>query len=317
MSLSPLSSSSGSRKQSLVVEDLEKWGPGGGESASIEQARALCERLVRRQYENFSVLSSVVPRDLRDDFAAVYAYCRWADDLGDEFGNRAKALELLGWWRSELDACYAGDPRHPVFVALRPIIERHDLPRQPFDHLIDAFEQDQRVDSYETWDELIAYCRLSANPVGRLVLMLFGEERKTDSKTVKRSDELCTALQLTNHWQDVHRDLVDRGRIYIPRKLMTGSAGGPDQFEERLRGTVAQGYAVDPSFLEESRCRRLLRIRRVHRVRGWGREPKQLPYFPRGQDSRLGHRGRTPPPPPPDHSTRSSPCRTRSRSRKG
>ena len=242
-----------SSELSPVEEDLKKWGPDAHESVSVDEAQAICGRLVRRQYENFSVLSSVVPRELREDFAAVYAYCRWADDLGDELGDRARALELLGWWRSELDACYEGEPRHPVFVALHPIIERHDLPREPFDYLIDAFEQDQRVDRYERWEDLVEYCRLSANPVGRLVLMLFGEERAATSDVVKRSDELCTALQLTNHWQDVRRDLEERGRIYVPRTLMRSGGGTSEAFEERLIGTVRQGYAVDDTFLDESR----------------------------------------------------------------
>ena len=125
-------------------------------------------------------MSSLVPLALRDDFAAVYAFCRWADDLGDEMGDPDESLRLLAWWRRELDDCFAGVPVHPVMVALAETVTRHALPREPFEHLIDAFEQDQRVSRYDTWDQVIDYCRRSANPVGRLVLMLFGEPREDE-----------------------------------------------------------------------------------------------------------------------------------------
>jgi len=131
-------------------------------------------------------------------------------------------------------------------VALAQTIQRHDLPRQPFDDLIDAFVQDQTVTRFTTWQEVLAYCQLSANPVGRLVLMLLGEERSP--KMFEPSDAICTALQLTNHWQDVQRDILERDRIYIPTELIT-----IERFEERLRASAEQGWAVDASFLEESR----------------------------------------------------------------
>jgi squalene synthase HpnC len=232
------------------VRQLDRFGPEHCERLSADDARAWCRRLARRRYENFSVLSRVVPRDRRDDFAAVYAFCRWADDLGDEVGgdagDRERALGLLEWWRDELRGCYAGEPRHPVFVALAPVIRRHELPMEPFDDLIRAFEQDQRVSRYETWDELIDYCRLSANPVGRLVLMVLGEPR--DETRFGPSDAICTALQLTNHWQDIRRDSVERDRIYVPRELIR-----IDRFEERLRASAEQGWAVDREFLPASR----------------------------------------------------------------
>jgi squalene synthase HpnC len=229
------------------VQQLDLYGPERCESLSLDQARSWCRRLAHGHYENFSVISALVPRDRRDDFAAVYAFCRWADDLGDEIGDRDRSLELLTWWRQELQRCYDGNPRHPVYTALAPVIERCELPIDPFDDLIRAFEQDQRVTRYETWDQLIDYCRLSANPVGRLVLMLLGAPRD-DAQQLARSDAICTALQLTNHWQDIRRDVIDRDRIYVPRELIEI----PD-FEDRLVASARQGYAVDREFLPAAR----------------------------------------------------------------
>ena len=236
-----------------TLQQLDLYGPERCDVLSIEQARAMCRRLALGQYENFSVLSAVVPPDLRDDFAAVYAFCRWADDLGDEIGDRQRARELLAWWRRELQQCFDGQPRHPVFMALRPVIDRHDLPMQPFDDLIRAFEQDQTVDRYATWEQLIGYCRLSANPVGRLVLMICGESR--DEAVFADADATCTALQLTNHWQDVRRDLLERNRIYIPREMIEGSfvPSEIDGFEHRLIASAKQGWAVDQQFLGQFR----------------------------------------------------------------
>lgn len=211
------------------------------------EARAWCGRLAREHAENFPVLSALVPTDLRDDFAAVYAFCRWADDLGDESGTPERALELLGWWRRELVACVAGQaPTHPVFTALQGTIRRHTLPDRPFHDLISAFELDQRKDRYERWSELLDYCRLSADPVGRIVLMLLGEPRSEG--LFQLSDKVCTALQLTNHWQDIRRDWLERRRIYVPRELNPIA-----DFEDRLDRTVRQGFACDRRFLEESR----------------------------------------------------------------
>ncbi|MHC4990034.1 MAG: squalene synthase HpnC [Planctomycetota bacterium] len=229
-----------------VVEQLETFGPQRCETLSVTDARAWSRRLAREHYENFSVLSPLVPAAVRDDFAAVYGFCRSADDLGDETGDPDRALELLAWWRQELEDCYEGQPRHPVFVALRPTIERHDLPMEPFADLIEAFEQDQTVTRYETWEQLLDYCRRSANPVGRLVLMICGEPR-TD-ELFAPSDDICTALQLTNHWQDVARDILERDRIYIPAEMIE-----IDRFQERLAASARQGYAVDHTFLPATR----------------------------------------------------------------
>lgn len=228
------------------VQQLTTYGPDHCQTLNVEQARAFCRRLATGHYENFSVLSGLVPPDLRDDFAAVYAFCRWADDLGDEIGDTARSLDLLQWWRRELQQCYENEPRHPVFIALRPVIDRHDLPQNLFDDLIRAFEQDQRMKRYQTWEQVLEYCRLSANPVGRLVLMVLGEKR--DEELFARSDDICTALQLTNHWQDIRRDILDRDRIYIPAELIR-----IDDFEKRLIASARQGYAVDQTFLPATR----------------------------------------------------------------
>jgi squalene synthase HpnC len=233
----------------LTIQQLKVFGPDRCDTLTIEQARSMCRRLAHGRYENFSVLSAVVPRALRDDFAALYAFCRWADDLGDEVGDPQRSLELLAWWRRELQQCFDGQPRHPVMLALRPVIEAHGLPIEPFDDLIKAFEQDQRVDRYATWDQLLDYCRLSANPVGRLVLMICGERREPD--LFNRADAACTALQLTNHWQDVKRDVLERNRIYIPQEMIDEPLRG--DFEARLIASARQGWGVDQRFLDEFR----------------------------------------------------------------
>lgn len=197
------------------TRDLTRFGPDGSyEAISLVQARAYCGRLARTHYENFSVASVLLPRRLLRHFHAVYAYCRWADDLGDETGGGARALGLLRWWREELLRCYGGQPRHPVMVALQETIRRFRIPPEPFLDLLFAFEQDQLVKRYATYEQLLAYCRYSANPVGRLVLYLC--ECHTPRR-VSWSDAICTALQLANFWQDVGRDL-DLGRVYVPEE---------------------------------------------------------------------------------------------------
>ncbi len=168
--------------------------------------------LATHHYENFHVVSFLLPRSLHQDFYNVYAYCRWADDLGDEIGDPAESLRLLEWWGGELDAMYAGRATHPVFVALRGTVERHGIPRRPFADLLDAFVQDQRVTRYATRAGLLDYCRRSANPVGRLVLYLCGY---SDPGRQRLSDATCTALQLANFWQDVAVDL-EKDRVYLP-----------------------------------------------------------------------------------------------------
>ncbi len=186
--------------------------------------------LATHHYENFHVVSVLLPRRLHQDFYNVYAFCRWADDLGDEIGDTAESLRLLEWWRGELDAMYEGRAAHPVFVALKGTVERHGLPKEPFADLIRAFVQDQTVVRYRTYEELFAYCRWSANPVGRLVLHLCGYR---DAERQELSDATCTALQLANFWQDVGRDL-EKGRVYIPLEAMERHGYSVEQLEARL-----------------------------------------------------------------------------------
>jgi squalene synthase HpnC len=187
-----------------------------GKVYSPEEGREYTRWLATHHYENFHVVSFLLPKRLHQDFYNVYAYCRWADDLGDETGNRHESLRLLAWWRTELDAMYAGRATHPVFAALRPTVERHSIPSEPFANLIDAFVQDQTVTRYRNWDELFNYCRNSANPVGRLVLYLCGY---SDPQRQYLSDATCTGLQLANFWQDVTVDQL-KDRVYIPLDIM-------------------------------------------------------------------------------------------------
>jgi squalene synthase HpnC len=181
---------------------------------SLAEAETYCRRLATSHYENFPLVSWLLPRDLHQHFYNVYAYCRWSDDLADEIGDPARSLELLEWWQGQLDACYAGEARHPVFVALAQTIREFLIPRQPFADLLSAFQQDQRVSTYETFADLRDYCRRSADPVGRLVLYLV---RQHTPRNVAWSDSLCTGLQLANFWQDVRRDR-QLGRVYLPRE---------------------------------------------------------------------------------------------------
>ncbi len=183
---------------------------------SKEEACAYTRWLATSHYENFHVVSFLLPKRLHQDFYNVYAYCRWADDLGDEIGDRAESLRLLAWWRGELDGMYQGRATHPVFAALDETVRRHQIPRQPFADLIEAFVEDQTVTRYPSWDELFGYCRCSANPVGRLVLYLCGY---SDQERQRLADSTCTALQLANFWQDVTVDLL-KDRVYIPLDVL-------------------------------------------------------------------------------------------------
>ncbi|HVW22396.1 MAG TPA: squalene synthase HpnC [Opitutaceae bacterium] len=186
------------------------------EAPPLEAARAYCRDLATSHYENFPVVTRFLPRPLRPHFYALYAYCRIADDLGDEVGDTAASLALLRLWGAELDACYEGRARHPVFVALAETIRACGIPKEPFADLLAAFRQDQVVTRYASMEEVLGYCRYSANPVGRLVLYLCGE---ASPEKFRLSDATCTALQLANFWQDVTRDWA-KGRVYLPQDEM-------------------------------------------------------------------------------------------------
>jgi squalene synthase HpnC len=184
---------------------------------TLDEALAYTRWLATHHYENFHVVSFLLPKRLHQDFYNVYAFCRWADDLGDEIGDTVKSLRLLAWWRDQLRSMFAGGPaRHPVFVALAATVRAHRLPITPFEDLIRAFEQDQTVTRYRDFEQLLAYCRYSANPVGRLVLALCGYR---DEERGALSDATCTALQLANFWQDVAVDL-EKDRVYLPLELL-------------------------------------------------------------------------------------------------
>ena len=196
-------------------QQLAQWGPQSTyDPPALQDAQRYTRRLAESHYENFPVVSWLLPVELHQPFFNVYAYCRWADDLGDETGDPQQSLQLLDWWESELDRCYQGHPRHPVFVALKPTLDEFQIPAQPFRNLLSAFRQDQSVFQYATFDELRKYCRRSADPVGQLVLFLCRSHR---AETVELSDSICTGLQLANFWQDVARD-ADIGRCYLPRE---------------------------------------------------------------------------------------------------
>lgn len=179
---------------------------------SLVEAWEYCARLARTHYENFSVATWFLPKRLRQHFFNVYAYCRISDDLGDEVSDAAASLALLDQWQAELDACYDGAPKHPVFVALAETVRKFDIPKHEFSDLLVAFRQDQTVTRFETFEDVLGYCHHSANPVGHLVLYLCGYG---DTERQQLSDYTCTALQLANFWQDVSVDYA-RGRIYLP-----------------------------------------------------------------------------------------------------
>jgi squalene synthase HpnC/squalene synthase HpnD len=198
----------------LATPELEIARRLPAQGCSVEEAQRYTRWLATHHYENFNVVSWLLPRRLHQHFYDLYAYCRWSDDLGDEIPGRQRALDLLDAWEEELRSCYSaeGSPSHPVLIALRETIRVKNIPQKPFSDLLRAFRQDQRVQRYATWDAVLDYCVYSANPVGRLVLYLCDYR---DTERQRLSDYTCTALQLANFWQDVSRDL-EKGRIYIP-----------------------------------------------------------------------------------------------------
>ena len=219
----------------------------GTARVGVDEAYERCERLARTHYENFTVGSRLLPADKRRHFYAIYAFCRFVDDLGDEFeGDRLRALD---YWEEEVEACFAGTPSHPYMVAVQDTVRSFDIPREPFVRLIEANRMDQATKRYATYADLLHYCRHSANPVGHLVLYVCGYR---DEERQRLSDFTCTALQLANFWQDVARDHA-MGRIYIPREDM-------DRFgyteEELAQGVVTDGFRRLMAF-EVDRARNL------------------------------------------------------------
>jgi squalene synthase HpnC len=201
--------------------------------------------LATHHYENFHIVSFLLPKELHQDFYNVYAFCRWADDLGDEIGDPQESLRLLAWWRQELQAMYRGQASHPVFVALRGTVERRGIPIEPFDRLIRAFEQDQTITRYRNFEEVFGYCVNSANPVGHLVLYLCGYR---DTERQRLSDYTCTALQLANFWQDVTIDL-EKDRVYLPLDLVAKHGYTVEQlfhrqFNDDFRAVMSEAVSV-------------------------------------------------------------------------
>lgn len=199
---------------------------------ALADSYAFCARLARSHYENFTIASWLMPRAMRPHMHAIYAYARIADDFADE----ERSLSKLQDWERELELCYAGAPHHPVFVALHDTVRRFDIPREPFSDLLRAFRSDVEFKGFETLEDLLGYARCSANPVGRLVLYLFGYR---DSERQRLSDLVCSGLQLANFWQDVALDL-GKGRVYFPRADLARFNYGADQL---------RGRAVNEAFI--------------------------------------------------------------------
>ncbi len=210
------------------------WTP---DPAATAAAFVECERIARTHYENFTLGSRLLPRHLRRHIAAIYAFARTADDLADEEPDPVRALAGLDAWERELDACYTGNPCHPIFVALAETVRAFAIPIEPFKRLLTAFRMDVRFTGFATFDDLRHYCAHSANPVGHLVLHLFGY---ADADRQARSDDICTALQLTNFWQDLAIDLR-KGRVYLPREDMARFGYAPEDLGRN---------AVTPAFRE-------------------------------------------------------------------
>jgi squalene synthase HpnC len=199
------------------------------QTPTLVEAQAYCRELAESHYENFHVATWFLPKRLRPHFQSIYAYCRISDDLGDEVGDTQQSLVLLDFWNDELDACYQGVTRHPVFVALAETIRVCNIPKTPFADLLVAFRQDQTVTRYRTMQDVFGYCRNSANPVGHLVLYVCGY-REPELFTL--SDFTCTALQLANFWQDVREDYL-RHRIYLPLEDMDRFGVTEEQVRDR------------------------------------------------------------------------------------
>jgi phytoene synthase len=222
-------------------------------AATLEEAFAYCEARTKAHYENFPV-GLFVPRARRPYVYALYAYARAADDFADEPIYEGVRREKLDQWEALTEAAYRGEAEGPIFVALAEAVRRLGIPKQLLLDLLSAFRQDTVKTRYESWDELLDYCRRSANPVGRLVLLVF-EEKAEDLPPL--SDAVCTGLQLANHWQDVAIDYA-RGRVYVPEDLMrrhgVGSWDlGPGRVSDGWRGLVAELIARTRELFERGR----------------------------------------------------------------
>lgn len=211
--------------------------------SKIAAAYQHCLAVTRGHYENFPVASFLLPRRLRPAVASIYAFARAADDFADEGDiTSEERLKRLDEWQEHLESCSSEPDNNPVFLALGETIRRFELPLQLLRDLLDAFRRDVTVSRYATWDSLLDdYCRFSANPVGRLVLLLFGYR---DEELHRLSDSICTALQLTNFWQDISLDLK-KGRIYVPRELMESHGYTEDEFLRKVYNDSLRSLLFD------------------------------------------------------------------------
>lgn len=223
---------------------------------SIEDSYRYCRKIALSHYENFPVGSILIPSGLRNHFYSIYAYARTADDFADEAGDYTPEdrLALLGRWGEMLSDCYRGLARHPIFIALAETVSTFNLPIGLFEDLLSAFRQDVIRNRYDNFTELVDYCRRSANPIGRLVLLLFGY---SDPALHGLSDSFCTALQLTNHWQDVAVDLAG-DRIYLPADDLSRFGLTVDELKrlscgEEFRELLAFEIRRTRSLFEEAR----------------------------------------------------------------
>ena len=217
-------------------------------AGAIAEADAWCRTYARAHDENFTVMSWFLPREMRLHLAALYAFCRWTDDLGDEAeGDRSL---LLDDWERELRDCFDTRRSEPLFIALGRTVDACAIPIEPFLRLIEANRMDQRISAYDTYDDLLRYCELSAAPVGSMVLHALGYH---DEQRHKLAAATCIALQLANFWQDVSVDLA-KGRIYIPAADMRASGYS----EADLRAGVVNGAFRDVMRSEVARARELL-----------------------------------------------------------
>ena len=212
---------------------------------NLVSAQEFCRQYTRQHYENFTVASFLLPRQVRQSFYPVYSFCRWAEDLGDESPDNQTALAALDDWNSQLNDCYQGRAEHPIFIALKPIVDEFSIPKSLFADLIAAFRLDQTKKEYNSREELLNYCKLSANPVGRIVLHL---AQTTDEESMALSDKICTGLQLANHWQDVARDKRRKtldgqsdSRRYVLLDDMNSCGYSLDDFENEV---------YNPAFIE-------------------------------------------------------------------
>lgn len=252
------SSSSG-----VFLAELARFGPDSSTDWSLAECEKYCQKWATQSYENFTVVSWLLPRALRQHFYNVYTYCRWSDNLADEIESDTESLRLLEWWEGELDKCSGGQPEHPVMRAVQATIESLTLSDEPFRNLLSAFRQDRMVNRYSTNEELLDYCRRSADPVGRILLAM---ARSDTAENVELSDRVCTGLQIANFCQDMARDAA-MGRIYAPRSLwqkhlvteemLLGQQSGP-----QLKVLLADWVATTHEYFQEG-------WPLVHRVPKW------------------------------------------------